>query len=409
VLDLGRPLPDGLNDLGDVVIARGARLAAGRVEDSSGAPVAGARVAVQVPHEWAGDMPWFELRDELGTGADAQGAFEVRGPADSAMVRLTASAQGYAGEPAEIQVGATGVVLRLRQAGRVEGRLLLDPGLGRDDLAVQLELASPGAGGGAGPGTFASLDADGAFRADPLLPGTYDLFVRTRLAPGELASVEGLVVPEGGPCTDPRLAAIDLRGQVCSLTLELVPPRAGLTVSGVVISSPAGADPGNAREQTRAFIGERVRLTAVAAALDVEILAQGFRRVRLEGVRADTRVELEEGPAVRLRLPPGVPLPEPPRYLRAFVGPEEDFWKLGPMQDAVFGADRELLLHVLQPGRLQVVWTIEERGESSTSTITLGFDDAQTLEVLDRGGEQVFEVAPDPESYAQALARPRGG
>lgn len=404
-LDLSRRFADGLNDLGDVHLVAGERLAAGRVEDPSGAPVSGARVAVQVSKEWAGDTPWFERRPDLDATTDERGAFEVRGALESQTLRLVPSfeEEGYVGDPQEVSSGATGVVLRLGRAGSVAGRVLVDEGVALAPLSVQLHPASGFPGDRGVRRSVGSLREEGTFALQGLYPGPYDLVVRVRESGEELASIEGLVVPAGAPSPDPRLAAIDLRGKLCSFTLTLVPPHLRSTLSGVVLVRPSGGDP--ASEQTRYFVGERVAFTAVAPALDLEVLAQGCRRLRLEGVRVDTRVELEQGPRVRLRLAPGLELPRPPLYLKAFVGSEQDFWTLGHMQDAAFGSDRELVVHVAEPGRLQVLWMLEERHEDSLSTTSLGEEQPRTVEVLDLPGEQVFDVAPDPGAYARALER----
>jgi hypothetical protein len=309
----------------------------------------------------------------------------------------------------DVLVGTTAVVLRLWSAGSVEGRLLADEGVWLDELRVQLRPA-----GDENPDHFdrslgGQADVDGSFALRAVAPGRYDLVVRSRRSSQELASVEGLSVPAGGPCVDPRLAAIDLRGRLCAFTLELVPPRAGASVSGVVVARPTGAEAGDEQEETRYFQGERVPFATSAPALDLEILAQGFRRVRLEAVRADARVELEEGLLVRLRLPAEVELPKPPRYLKAFLGSEEEFWSLGHMQDAVFGENRELVLRVAEPGSLLVLWMLEERSEDTLSTTSLGSEEPQTLDVRDQRGEQVFDVEPDPKAYARALERWREG
>jgi len=402
-LDLSREFPEGLTDLGDVRLVAAELLAAGQVVDSSGAPVPAAGISVEVPEEWGGDVQSFLERGDLEALADEQGRFEIRGRVESASLRLAADASGWAGEPVVVPAGSTGVVLRLGRAGSLEGRVLVDGGVQLEDLKVLLDPARGDAQERLARSSWTPIRDDGSFALDEVFPGPYELAVSLLGSGDELVRLEGLAVPDGAPCTDPRLAAIDLRGRLVSFRLELVPPRAGQSVSGVVLARPVGAAAGGPEEQARFFMGEQVPITAEAAALDLDVLAQGFRRVRLEAVRSDVRIELEEGPCVRLRLPSDVELPPPPRYLKAFVGAEQDFWTLGYMQDAVFGPDRELVLHVAQPGTLQVLWMLEERREGTTSSTTLGYAEPQMIEVLDVGGEQVFVVAPYPQAYAEAL------
>ena len=112
-----------------------------------------ARVAVQVTKEWAGDVPWFESRPDLDATTGESGGFEVRGVVESQALRLVASAGdgAYVGDPQEVSVGATGVVLRLGRAGSVEGRVLVDEGMIENsaelgtyalERLVRLDLAS---------------------------------------------------------------------------------------------------------------------------------------------------------------------------------------------------------------------------------------------------------------------------
>lgn len=158
----------------------------GRVVDPAGAPVAGA---------WVGD----ESRSFVATsraglgdeGTDAAGRFDIE--ADSAHVRLQARKAGFSPSPVidldvEPEESVDGLVLRLREACRIEGRVLDekgDPVLGVEVMAYPFLLLD---------GSH-ETDVQGSFELEELPPGRIELQAYHPSIPGAIASAAVTLAP----------------------------------------------------------------------------------------------------------------------------------------------------------------------------------------------------------------------
>ncbi len=390
-IDLSREFQPGPNDLGDVRLRAANRIASGRVESHDGTPVEGAEVIAVLSREPGASEEPYVGDNRLETHSDAQGRFEILGSAEAATLRLSASRGDPRSETLECRVGASGLVLTLREGGRIAGRLLLDAAVPADALSVGLGPSSE-ATERLAVGTEPSPDGDFELRSVPA--GTYDLIVNSKRGGPELARIAGLLVLDGGSCADPRLGAIDLRGTLIAFTLELVPPRPDDRLAGVVTALLIGPPSGDQERLTTFLHGSRIPFVLRARAVDLDVHVQDFRAVHLSDVRRDTRVELEPGLRVRLRLSGDDPLPSPPRYLKPFLSAEEQPpGSMGHLQTSVVDADREIVLSAESAGTLYVHWLLEVRSENSLMTTTMRADPPQKIEVRDVPGEQVFEIA----------------
>lgn len=174
-----------------IALERGAAVR-GRVVDSDGAPVAGARVvAVDT-----GALLDLQDAEHDGAASDAEGHFEL--PAVAAgTYRAVATAAGHprsSSEPftSDGQRPVTGVEVVLAQGGTIAGRVVGRGGRPAAWARVRVEPAGdairPGVLGGMGR-RAATADAEGAFRIEGLKRTELDV-----LAVGERASSEPLRV-----------------------------------------------------------------------------------------------------------------------------------------------------------------------------------------------------------------------
>ena len=402
-IDVPDALPTGPTDLGDVHVAAGTPLVAGVVVGPDGARRAGAEVRVEAVTSWGEDNRYFEDL-ELGVVTAEDGTFVAWGANPGRGLRVTALHDGLTSRSLECPVGRSGLVLELLASGTVAGRVLLDEGLDASDLDVRLQPTGDDRNDWFLRGR-ADLDREGRFGVGGLRPGSYDLWLDGPGGGTGVLALAGLEVPAGGPCRDPRLKAIDLRGRVLALRVRLRTPEPGQALMGTVRVRPVrdGA-PAEEEGETEFLQGNELRLLLDARAVDLTVDVQGYRRVELRDVRGDVEVELRRGLPVRLRIPADVALPAPPKYLKAYLAPGQDeSLAYGHFLDVVFDERREILLHAPAAGRLRVGWLLEERAEGMLSTSNLGAEPAAFVEVLDVEAEQFFDVEPPREALADRL------
>jgi hypothetical protein len=397
-LDLSRELAPGTHDFGDLRLEPAPVLASGRVVDSNGDPVAQAHV--QVREERAEKDRWRSIGDKLDTETDAKGEFVVRGDIEASRFNLSASTTTARAAEFECAVGTRDVLLTLLEGGRIEGALLLDPGVPTNKLNVNVLRENVETSSEHGD-NYAQVSPDGRFEALQLDPGRYRLRVQAANTEEFLVEFEGLHVPAGGACGDPRLAAIDLRGRLTAIRIEMTPPLPHERVVGQVFATPLD-NPG--APLSVMFHDRSVVLCVVGRGADLVVAAAGYKTVEIPAASGDVKVKLERGPKVRLRLAPGVEVPAPPRHLKACLKrPDAQASMLGHFQENVFNSQGELVVYASGAGEFKVEWMLEVRMPNSMSTQSLEAPEAQLIEVLDVPGEQVFVVHAPKAALAEAL------
>lgn len=214
--DVPGVLPSGQDvDVGTLVLAPRAAervLCAGRVVDAQGHGIAGAGVSAGHWDREAGR--WVRLHQQ-NVRADGEGRFVVRSAADVPQTFLvSASVHGLVPAQVDGREGQQDLVLVLRRGGKLHARIAAPKGVPAHLLVGRIVDAQ---GRSREPNQFA-----GAFGADGLAPGRYEVVVRIAQSNWEIARVRGIEVRADEAVDDERLAPIDVAGTCRALRLRLV-------------------------------------------------------------------------------------------------------------------------------------------------------------------------------------------
>jgi hypothetical protein len=216
-LDLSREFPPGETVLGDLLLTEEPLLAAGRVVDRRGRPIAAIQVRADVL-----DAQGEEIGSEwTGNTTDSEGRFEIRSPMPAVKARLSARGEGYLDStPFEVAAATRDVVITLDAAARLRGSLVLPAGMGPSAVTVALENSEQRRA--AGPTT--RVDEDGSFELEDIEPGMVNLSFHWRRAV-ELGTVTEVRCLAGEVNQDPRLQGLELARGWRRLALRLLGPN----------------------------------------------------------------------------------------------------------------------------------------------------------------------------------------
>jgi hypothetical protein len=352
-------------------------LVSGVVLSPSGAPCERAGIEVQT-FDAQGS---FVDRKHLATAAD--GRFEVLDwPQGLSRLELTVRhGSGVNVLGRRIAPGTSGLRLVLEQGGSLVGQVLVDdpevlPHLMCHLIAADgtLALRVPVWRNGLVPGRISA--------------GRYSLRLMLAGHPDPLATVEPLVLTDGAVTAPPELNPLDLRGRLRAIGVQ-ASNEDGLPI-GVQIrhrSAGGGSDAWTSQAHRGSdYVAVPVKLYTAAAALDVEVAAEGFRTALLLGVTEDVAVKLRPGyPAVlTLRGLPRLPV----GYgLAAELEPVQGGGSGASWSD--FRGDARFALPVA--GEYRVAISLSRNGILRTELTPT----PRSIYVLDRDDEQAFVIAVD--------------
>jgi hypothetical protein len=184
----------------------------------------------------------------------------------------------------------------------------------------------------------------------------------------------------------------------------LVSPQPGSELSGTLQYGPSG---GAERERHHHwFESSPFDLLARYERIDLLLNVPGYRPVRLNDVAEGREIVLQPALEVRLRLPAGVRLPEPPLFVKATLVFENEEGGLD-FGGAAFDERREITCKAPGPGRLLVRWIAEKRGSDGAMATTLQDLPEQFVELPEGAGETLVELVIEDQALAEALAHCR--
>jgi len=231
VVDLPAPLSPGENHLGDLVLG-GPLLVAGLALTPGGEPAPTAYGFI----DQNDSSREFGSRNRspfssISWEADERGRFEVRGNLPVGRYRINAWApteRNWRCEPSLFNSGAENLELRFFRPSSIRGRIIADPEVHLQDLAIQ--LAQPDGSTGTSP-----FDDGGEFSLLALKPGIYDLEVRHGVNGSLLWSRRGLTLVAEGSLD---VGIIDLRGLLRTRLTLLDPDGNSVRKANIWIMDP---------------------------------------------------------------------------------------------------------------------------------------------------------------------------
>lgn len=300
------PLPNGDANLGDFILEAASLIAEGRVVDSVGEPISGARVVLEYRNEYDadGEVPWWPMDWDFTEETTTDGTFAIRGDAEQEPLRLSISHRNHLSKEQEIIAGQSGLEVVLSRASNVVGQVLLDSEIDATMLKVTVtsaeDLDKPTVVTfmnflDTGPET--ELAEDGTFKIDGCTPGRAVLVVEAILTGQELYRMDSLMIASGGE--EQSLIDIDLRGQLSVIILTAIDGR-GAKVPGVQIVE-------NKHIWFSSSIKQPFSLIAKGSIPSLTLRAQGWRDTKIENFSQDLEVVMRKGISISVALEnPGV-------------------------------------------------------------------------------------------------------
>ena len=395
VVELDRELPNGLTDLGDLILAPTPLIVSGRVVGPAGGGLAGAEIALSRFEE----EDWRRLWNHEAE-TDDDGSFEMLGALTDERYRIQVSRDGYFGPPVEFEPGTSGLVVELGVAGAIVGAVLVDDHVPIDEFDIRLTPKGEKPPELSWQQRQTDLEEDGTFRCSPLPAGEYDVALKLGWS-RTMHSVEGVVVEAGYDTRNPDLAAIDLRGALHLFKMTLVGRDAGSRTSGQVRLGEAGTDE---LSDSHWFHEDEIVLISRHPVIDIELVMPGFRSVFLSGISGDQRVELERGFAVRIVLVGDGEPPESPYALSLGFVPAEGDGHSIDWAAPRFDERREIVLHATTPGPVRVKWIVEQSIANSASATSADAEPEQVFHLTGGPQEQRVEVRLTKEEVERLVA-----
>jgi len=313
-----------LIDLGDVICGPIPMLAAGRVVDPLGNPIAGILVHVEeLPKSMPGmakAAPWGKrVANQQSSPTDEEGHFEIVGITKKRDLQLGIQTQGLnVPKRPTFTTGARDLEMVVSKLGSLMGSLHFDNPEDSKGWTVAIHPQDKALYGIFNPRSilgWGSATTDwsqnrlagngGDFGWSDLPPGLYDVRVGLPGGDGFIRTWKDIEVLPGMVTRDPRLQDVDLAGQLQHAMLTVVDP------AGEPIGNAGWAEARDKRAHQLTMLSDgKGEVPFSKATTHLWVAAPGYLAQNLTAQPGAIRVVLEPSPEVVLVLPPGLTLPQ---------------------------------------------------------------------------------------------------
>jgi len=305
-----RELQAGKNDLGEVMIVGSRVLLAGRLVRDEGVAAPWVQMEVQRQEEGRWRQDW-----QLQPKFEDDGTFSIRGgmPANEPLRLVVREGPFLPVPPIDCKVGDTDIEIPLRAAGSVTATFLVDD----DEMVGRLSFRCRPVAGGKQSSHARMMERLQSRNMQPakdgrvsqqwngLAPGNYLLTVVCAGVERPVVEIPAIVVGVG-PCEDPRLVDIDLRGSLRRIEIRATAADGTPIVDReafVVVRDAAG-------ESVGYNLGKGVVQLFTPTMLSLTVMAPGHEAVDVAAVTASQTVPLRAAPKATLEVQLPKPLPE---------------------------------------------------------------------------------------------------
>ena len=428
---------DDALDVGLVTLKGPTLFVAGRVVTSSGGPLPNAAVQVQYRRNQLSSS----TRSFLDSRSDSWGTAGLKGKTDQDgsfhlntswrlgsrwETRLMVSMPGFTLlEPVAFRPGDSNLTLIMHGSGCLQGSIRQPEAIGDGQVFSLVEVVVNGPSG-----TGKTVTDDRArsalesgrvhytsplgFRADGLVPGRYQVQLRSRHDGIVLFSAGDVSVREDHSTKDPRLQSVDLRGRLRQIqVIAECSDKTKLIYADVLVRSVAEGSIWNKVPGKPGLGRVSWSLTVGAPPVDLCLRPQGFRMRILRGVTEDVTVTLLPETSIRVTLHDHVSIPPPGirlvvrlrRVDSAFDWPVDS--RRSPSssfyhQSGTFGLDRHVRVHTSGPGVYRLTLWLLER-QIPCAYVLIGGVQPETVRVSEKRNGPPVTVTVDPESLSDAL------
>jgi hypothetical protein len=313
VLQLPAELKPGAQDLGDVVLRQMPILLAGRIMDSRGKAVAQARL--KVTHDEGPLLGAMVVKEYFASKAD--GSFEILGSSAANQVRLHVTHGSGISKQVVAAPGTQGLLVRLDPIYQIKGRLLLDEGILPTSLMVRTAWPPEVPRDPQLPDWMPQdrPSSTGEFEVAMSQAQPVSVLVTDRASGAILTKFEQVMPVDEGENGDPRLAQIDLRGQLWRFDLKFVDGK-NLPVTEVEMTIPALFSPLNP-ESVSVYLWQGKNMVILPIkAFDFVAIGTDQRRLRSRVTSpGESTFQMETGLAAQVQVLPSGVLPEKGRIV----------------------------------------------------------------------------------------------
>ncbi len=396
-VEVSQALTLGINDLGTVIFQTPELLGSGHCVTETGDLIGGVELALQKvggdPGEWVDDY-------NFSLAAARDGSFELADLPPGTLFRLGGSKSGYSSSWHEFKRGQKNMLLVFEREGEISGSVIADAGIPLGRLLVQVLPHPADSESLSSRDRSSPVQATGAFRIGGLTSGLRGLNLSMSRSSAVLLSVPDIQVIAGSKSSDSRLQPLDLRGKLWAHELTLVAPNANAKIQGSLRYAAEGSEELDIQVWG---ISSVITMLSATPRVDFELLCDGFRPERRTGFSGKEVIQLRRGLPVKLILTGAGQIPDPPLFLSATLQrPPGGFASYGGNIQS-FGESREIEIIAPEPGRLVVTWMISKQmGQGGIGTSSVS-EPPQYVELLDVGGEQVFEALLSAEERTRII------